>query len=183
MIDKLQWLMVYKIHNLPLLMSPLCKQFKYNLLNAFKAISKVNLYMTYPNSDEIFSCQISAAYYCEINTPFYPQDSTNHCSYYLIQNNLNKIEQYCSFSVINQTTDQVISTNNYYWAKTTMVPTKLQVICLTSSYCIKLGYSVDIIFLCNACEAYTNTFYLHTRNSLSEEVDSTKSVAGLLILP
>ena len=52
-----------------------------------------------------------------------------------------------------------------------MVPTKLQVKCLTSSYYIKLQCPVDIIFHPNACEAYTNTFCLPARNSLSKEVD------------
>ena len=89
-------------------MPPLLKQLKYNLPNDFIAISNDNLYITYPNSDEIFSYQLSAGYYHEINTKFYPLDSTNHCSYYLLQNNLNKIEQYCSFLVINQITDQAI---------------------------------------------------------------------------
>ena len=55
-----------------------------------------------------------------------------------------------------------------------MVPTKLQVVFLTSLYYIKLKGPVDIIFLPSACEAYTNTFYLPTRNSLSKEVDSRK---------
>ena len=87
------------------------KQFKYNLPNDFIAIPKDNLYITNPNSEEIFSCQLSAGYYCKIKTPFYSLDSTNHYSYYLLQNNLNEIEQYCSFSVINQTTDQAISLN------------------------------------------------------------------------
>ena len=53
-----------------------------------------------------------------------------------------------------------------------MVPTTLQVVCLTSFYYIKLKCPVDIIFLSNACEAYTNTFYLPARNSLSKEGDS-----------
>ena len=119
-------------------MPPLLKQFKYNLPNDFIEISKDNLYITYPNSDEIFSCQLSPGYYCEINNPFYPLDSTNHCSYYLLQNNCNKIEQYCSLSVTIQTTDQAISLDYYYWAIMTMVPTKLQVVCITSSYYIKL---------------------------------------------
>ena len=152
----------------------LCKQFKYNLPNNFIAISKDNLYVTYPNLDKIFSCQLLMGYYFEINTPFYPLDSTNHCSYYLLQNNLNKIEQYCSFSVINQTPGQAISLNYFYWAVTTVVPTKLQVVCLTSSYYIKLKCPVGIIFLPSACEACTNTFYLPARNSLSKEVDSSK---------
>ena len=156
-------------------MPPLLRQFKYNLPSDFIAISKDSLYIAYPNSNELFSCQLSAGYYCEINTPFYPLDSTNHCSCYLLQNNLNKTEQYCSCLVINQTTDQTISLNYYYWAITTMVPTKLQIICLTSSYYIKLKCPVDIIFPSNACEAYTNTLYLPARNSLSKEVDSRKT--------
>ena len=55
-----------------------------------------------------------------------------------------------------------------------MVPTKLQVICLTSSYYTKLKRPVNMIFLPDACEAYTNAFYLPARNSLSKEVDSRK---------
>ena len=55
-----------------------------------------------------------------------------------------------------------------------MVPTKLQFIYLTSSYYIKLKCPVDIIFFPNACEAYTNTFYLPAENSLSKEVDPRK---------
>ena len=55
-----------------------------------------------------------------------------------------------------------------------MVPTKLQVVCLTSSYYIKLKCPVNIIFLPNAYEAYTNTFYLPARNSISKGLDSRK---------
>ena len=166
--------MVYKIHNLLILMPPLLMQFKYNLPNDFIAISKDNLHITYPNSNEIFSCQLSAGYYCEINTPFYPLDRTYHCSYYLLQNNLRKIEQYCSFSVINQTMDQAISLSYYYLAITTTILNMLQVICLTSSHHITFKCSVDIIFLPQACEAYTNPFYLPARNGLSKKVDSRK---------
>ena len=44
-------------------------------------------------------------------------------------------------------------------------------------YLIILNLSVqfDIIFLPNACEACTNTFYLPARNSLSKEVDSRRT--------
>ena len=52
------------------------------------------------------------------------------------------------------------------------VPTKLQVIYLTSSYFIKLKFLANIILLPDASEAYTNTLYLPARNSHSKEVDS-----------
>ena len=53
-----------------------------------------------------------------------------------------------------------------------MVPTKLQVICLISSYYIKLKHPIDIIIVPDTCEAYTNTFYLPARNSFSNDVNS-----------
>ena len=61
----------------------------------------------------------------------------------------------------------------------TMVSIKLHIVCLTSSYYIKLKCPLNIIFLPNACEAYTNTFYLPARNSLSKDVDSRKIVSRL----
>ena len=47
LIDKSQSLTVHKIHNLPILMQPLLKQFKYNIPHDFIAMSKDNLYITY----------------------------------------------------------------------------------------------------------------------------------------
>ena len=141
LIDKSQWLMVYKIYNFKL-----------------STISKILL--------------------CN-NTPFYPLDSTIHCSYFLLQTNLNKIEQYCSLSVPNQTTNQAVTLIYYYWAIMMMIPNKLQAMCLTSSYYIKLKILVDMIFLFDVCEAYTNTFYLPARNSLSKEVDSKRNDSKL----
>ena len=76
----------------------------------------------YPDSNEILSCQLSTGHYCEINTPFYPTDNTHHCSYYLLQNDDEKVRQLCSLLVINQPTDQAVSLDYYYWAITTMKP-------------------------------------------------------------
>ena len=53
-----------------------------------------------------------------------------------------------------------------------MVPTKLQDVCLTPFYYTAFKCPVDIILLPDACEAYSNTFYLPARNS--KEIDSRK---------
>ena len=55
-----------------------------------------------------------------------------------------------------------------------MKPSKLQVVCLTLSYYIKLKIPIDIIHIPDACEAYTNMFFLPARNSLSKEIGSRK---------
>ena len=95
-IDKSQTLTVYKIHNLSILVPELCKWFRYNIPNDFIAIINNGLYIMYPDSNEILSCQLSAGHYCEIKTPFYPIDNIHHCSYYLLQNDDEKVRQFCS---------------------------------------------------------------------------------------
>ena len=137
-------------------------------------ITTNGLYITYPDCNEILSCQLSAGHYCEINTPFYPIYSTHHCSYYLLQNNNEKARQYCLLLVMNQITEKVVSLDYYYWAITTMKPSKLQVVCLTSSYYITLKFPINIVHFHDACKAYTNTFFLPARNSLSKEISYRK---------
>ena len=142
-----QTLTMYKIQNLSILVPELCKHFRYNIPNDFIAITTNGLYSTYPDSNEILSCQLSEGYYCEINTPFYPVDNTHHCSNSLLQNDDEKVRQFCSLLVMKQTTDQAVSLDYYYWAITTMKPSKLQVVFLTSSYYVKLKCPIDIIHI------------------------------------
>ena len=52
--------------------------------------------------------------------------------------------------VTNQTMDQAVSLDYYYWAITTMRPFMLHVVCLTSLYYIKLKFPIDIIHVPDA---------------------------------
>ena len=169
LIDKSQTLTVYKIHNLSTLVPELCKCFRYNIPNDFIAITTNGLYIMFPDLSKILSCQLSAGHYCDINTPFYPTDNTHHCSYYLLQNDNEKAGQFCSLLVMNQSMDQAVSLYYYYWAITTMKPSKLQVVFLISSYYVILKFPTDIIHIPEACKTYNNMFFLPARNSLSKK--------------
>ena len=68
---------------------------------------------------------------------------------------------------MNQTTDQAFTLDYYYWSITTMKPSKLQVVCLTSSYYIKHKFN-------DAWETYTNTLFLSAKNKLRKEIGSRK---------
>ena len=70
--------------------------------------------------------------------------------------------------------DQAVSFGYYYWAITIMKPSKLQVECLILSYYIKLKFPINIIHITDACETYTNMFFLPARNTLSKEIGSRK---------
>ena len=75
---------------------------------------------------------------------------------------------------MNQTLDQAVSLDYYYWAFTTKKPSKLQVVCLASLCYTTFEFPIDIIHIPDACEVYTNTFFLPARNSLSKEIGSRK---------
>ena len=64
LVDKSQTQTVYKIHNLSILIPELCKHFWYHVPNDLIAIITNGLYITYPDSNEILSCQLSAGHYC-----------------------------------------------------------------------------------------------------------------------
>ena len=125
LIDKSQPLTVYKIHNFSIFVPELCKQFRYNLPKGFIVITTNGLYNTYLDSNEILSCQLSAGHYCEMNNLLYHINNTHHCSYNLLKNDDEKVRQFWSLSVMNQTTNQVVRLDYYYWAITTMKPSKL----------------------------------------------------------
>ena len=72
LIDKSQTLTVYTIHSLSIFIPELHKCFRYNIPNDFIAITTNGLYITYLDSNEILSCQLSAGHYCEISTHFTP---------------------------------------------------------------------------------------------------------------
>ena len=57
-VDKSQTLTIYKIHNLSILLPELHKHFWYNIPNDFIAITANGLYITYPDSNKILSCQL-----------------------------------------------------------------------------------------------------------------------------
>ena len=70
--------------------------------------------------------------------------------------------------------DKAVSLDYYYLVITTMKPSKLHVVCLTSSYCVKHKFPIDIIHVPDVCKAYTNTFFLPARNSLSKGIGSRR---------
>ena len=97
LIDKSQLLTVYKIHNLSIFITELCKWLKYNIPNCFIAITTNGLCITYLDSNKMLSCQLSAGHYCKINIPFYPIGNTHHCSYYLVQNDDEKVRHFAHY--------------------------------------------------------------------------------------
>ena len=56
--------------------------------------SKLRLLSNYEGEGIWDHYRLLKIYYCKINTPFYPIDNTHHCSYYLLQNDDEKVRHY-----------------------------------------------------------------------------------------
>ena len=117
------------------------------------AISHDKLFATYPSLDEILTCQMAQGSYCEINKPIFTIDQQR-----------SQINKYCKIDFINQTTDLAMSLDNLYWATSTIKPTRLHILCLTTSYYKQLKYPLDITYLGDSCEGFTATMLLPASN-------------------
>ena len=107
-----------------------------------------------------------------INTPLYTADTSRFCSYALFLQNRNKINTFCTLSVINQTQDKLVNINDIFWAISTLESNKkLHITCLQFSYSLTLQFPYDIINLPDGCEANAITFILPSNNQLN--VDSS----------
>lgn len=169
LVDRSQRFLVYKVYNLQMTHPRLQKQFKYILWDTHLAVSENDQYLTFPNSDEVFNCKLSGGHYCEIRSALYPRDKSNHCLFFLFNQDDENINKFCTLSIVNQTRDRAIALDDTYWAVLTMKPTKLQVSCLTSSTYIKLKYPLDVIKLEQSCEGFTQTMLIPARNTVTRE--------------
>ena len=61
------------------------------------------------------ACQVLNGQFCCINSPLYAAD-TDSCSYALLLQNKDNINQFCILLVINQMQDAEININDNFWA-------------------------------------------------------------------
>ena len=131
LVDRSKAFQVFKIHNLPLPLPPLNKQMRHKLDHQYLAISTDKLYVTFPTTEEIFSCRMSIGSFCEINNAIYPTSTINLCEYVLFMEQQTLFRKLCKIDLVNFTRDQAFSLDSQFWAILTVQPTTMQVSCLT----------------------------------------------------
>ena len=142
---------LFKAHSLPLLDPKLKKVFSYEIDNPYIAIRSDGNYLTIPIHDDILTCTISAGHFCNLNTPLYPTKTTTKCTYHLLVNDKEKIQEFCKINIQNYAQDTAISLDQNIWALAVLEPTELHVSCLTYSYQIKIESSFKLSKLDNSC--------------------------------
>ena len=147
---------------------------RHKLDHQYLAISTDKLYVTFPTTEEIFSCRMSIGSFCEINNAIYPTSTINSCEYVLFMEQPTLVRKLCKVDLVNFTRDQAFSLDSQFWAILKVQPTTMQVNYLTKMYYIKLQHPLDIIFLEESCEASTVSMLLPSRTVLSKEVDSSQ---------
>ena len=77
------------------------------------------------------ACQVSNGHFYQINSPLYVADTSNSCSYALFLQDKERIDKFCTLSVINQTQDEAFHINDNFWAISTLQDNKkLYITCL-----------------------------------------------------
>ena len=112
-------------------------------------------------SSVALSCVVSSGHFCRLNTALHPVNRIQECSYFLFQGNKEKIDR-----------DQVISIDKHFWAISTWSPRELYVSFITYSYPLSLQHPFDIIYLSSSCEASSDSFFLASNDTFTQEVDS-----------
>ena len=54
---------------------------RHKLDHQYLAVSTDKLYVTFPTTEEIFSCRMSIGSFCEINNAIYPTSTIRSCEY------------------------------------------------------------------------------------------------------
>ena len=151
LVDRSKTFHIFQIHNLPLPVPTLNKQLKHKLDHQYLAISTDKLYVTFPTSDEIFSCRMSSRTFCEINNAIYPTNTIKSCEYALFIGKHTLVEQACKVDFVNFTSDQALALDSQFWIIMTVKPTTMYITYLTKTFYIELQHPLDIIFLEEWC--------------------------------
>ena len=164
---------LFKAHNLPLLHPELKKVFSYEISSPYIAIQSDGNYLTIPIHDNILTCTISAGHFCNLNTLLYPTKSTTECTYHLLVNDNENIQEFCKINIENYAQDTAINLDKNIWALAILELTELHISCLIYSYQIKVESTFKLIELDNSCQAYNPNFILPSSNLIEEKLNQS----------
>ena len=85
-------------------------------------MSTDKLHVTFPNSDEIFSCRMSSGSFCKINNAIYPTNTIRSCKYALFIGKHMLVKETCKVDLVNFTKDQAIALDSQFWVITSVKP-------------------------------------------------------------
>ena len=131
-------------------------------------------YVTFPGDGNVLSWILSAGNFSRLDTTWHPVSRFQECSYFLFENDKEKISIYCQISILNQTRDQAFTVDTNFRAIPTLSPRQLYVTCLTYSYPLNLRHPTDMIYLPNSSEAISDSFFLPSNDEWTCEQDSRK---------
>ena len=158
---------LYKVYNLPALHPELKVEFTYELEGEYLAITKNKLYAALPTAREIRICKGTGGYLCLMSQALYPIDRLEWCVYALFTDDKEKKREYCSINTHKRDANKAQSLEGYLWAITAFKPEKMQIRCLTDTHVIDIKPPLTIIYVGNACEAYSNNLFIPAKSELT----------------
>ena len=170
LVDKSLQCNLYRIHIIPL-GQPLLKNhlnIQYRK-NTSQLDQMCNIFHFLVISD-ILSCQVSNGQFCCINSLLYSVDTSSSCNYALFLQNKDRINKFCTLSMVNQMQDGAFNISDNLWSISTLHDNKkVYISCFQFSYLIKLYFPYYIVYLPSGCEANAVTSILPSNNNLNVE--------------
>ena len=138
----------------------------YRLDGNFMAMSDNLLYIACPTDAEVFGCQLSAGSFCELGTPLYAMDSSQHCVFYSYKRDEVGIDRCCRVDFISQTQDEAMALDDTYVVTSVLKPPKLHISCLATASCVQLKVPLQVIELRPGCEVFTSNMLITPMNNM-----------------
>ena len=148
---------LYKVCNLPALHLKLKIEFTYQLEGEYLAISKSRLYAAIPTAREIRICETTEGYLCLMYQALYPAGKIEWCIYALLNQDQDKIREYCAINAQKREANKEQSLDGYLWAVSSLKKEKIQIRCLIDTHVVDIRPPLTIIYVGNGCEAYISS--------------------------
>ena len=172
LVDQSLQMNLYKVHNLPMLHPTLNVHVQYELEGTYLATMMQGMFISLPTALGIKLCLITNGHVCMFDQALYPVECTNWCIYALFINNKNQIKRNCLLKTLNQTTNFAYCLDGYLWAISALATKKLQVRCVMETHVITIKPPLQIVDVCNGCEAYSASIYIPAKSELMATLQS-----------
>ena len=167
LVDQSLQMILYKVHNLPMLHPTLNVNVQYEWKVTYFVTLMESMFISLPTALDVKLCLVTNGHLCMFDQALYPVECTNWCIYALFINDKDRIRRDYFLKTLNQTTNLAYSLDGYLWAVSTLAAEKQQILCVMETHVITIKPPLQIMDVGNGCEAYSANIYIPAKSELT----------------
>ena len=150
----------YKVYNLPMLHPTLHVHNQYEIAGTYLA-TLMGMFISLPSTLDVKLCLMTNRHLCMFDQALYP-----------VENDYDRIRRDCLLKTIARTTNLAYSLDGYLWAISAPAVDKLQIMCVMEMHIMKITPHLQIVDVCNGCEASSANIYIPAKSELTATLQS-----------